>query len=82
MPNFIVALVLVFGGLWLIRKFGKLKPAEDKHESDNEIRHQVAILFQLLEQHLACIARFCAGFKRDAATRGIGGDSTQQFSEN
>ena len=30
MPNFIVALVLVFGGLWLIRKFGKLKPAASR----------------------------------------------------
>jgi len=30
MPNFIIALVLVFGGIWLIRKFGKLSPAASR----------------------------------------------------
>ena len=28
MPNFIIALVIVFGGLWLIRKFARMKPGQ------------------------------------------------------
>ena len=28
MPNFIIALIVVFGGLWLIRKFAKTSPSQ------------------------------------------------------
>jgi DnaJ domain len=30
MPNFVIAIVVVFGGYWLIRKFGKLSPAASR----------------------------------------------------
>lgn len=30
MPNFIIAAVIVFGGLWLIRKFGRMQPTAAK----------------------------------------------------
>ncbi len=28
MPGFVIALIVVFGGLWLIRKFARLKPGQ------------------------------------------------------
>ena len=28
MPNFIIALIIIFGGLWLIRKFARVQPAQ------------------------------------------------------
>ena len=30
MPNFIIAAIIVFGGLWLIRKFGRMQPTAAK----------------------------------------------------